>query len=127
MTTTTVSIATPDGPCTVEVSSPESGGALPPVIVFFDAAGLRPAANRIAERIASLGYTVFQPDLFHRSPPLTEFFGGEVTLKAFGKVFGDPELRGKFMAGYYMPALSYSNLEKTIGTLLDHASEVAPT
>jgi carboxymethylenebutenolidase len=36
------------------------------------------------------------------------------------KVFQDAELRGKFMAGYYLPALAYENLEKTVGAVLDH-------
>lgn len=120
--TTYSQLATPDGPCTVEVAKPDGAGPWPAVIVFFDAAGLRPAQTRIAERIAALGYLVFQPDLFHRSPPLTNLIGGEVTLGAIQKVFQDPELRGKFMAGYYTPALDYGNLAKTIGAVLDHIS-----
>ena len=97
--TTHIQIATPDGPCTVEVAKPEGKGPWPAVIVFFDAAGLRPAQTKIAERIAASGYLVFQPDLFHRSPPLSNLLGGEVTLGAIQKVFQDPEMRGKFMAG----------------------------
>jgi carboxymethylenebutenolidase len=120
MTTTLSQITTPDGPCTVEVVTPAGKGPWPAVIELFDAAGLRPAQTRIAERIAADGYIVFQPDLFHRSPPLSGLIGGEVTLAAMSKVFGDAELRGKFMAGYYMPALDYGNLEKTVGALLDH-------
>lgn len=120
MTTSRIQLATPDGPATVEVARPEGDGPWPAVIVFFDAAGLRPAQTRIAERIAAGGYLVFQPDLFHRSPPLASVLGGEPTLGALMKVFGDPEQRAKFMAGWYMPALAYGNLEKTIGALLDH-------
>ena len=117
---TNIQLATPDGPCTVEVATPSGKGPWPAVIVFFDAAGLRPAQTRIAERIASAGYKVFQPDLFHRAPPLSTLLGGEVTLSAIRKVFADPELRAKFGAGYYGPALDYGNLERTIGALLDH-------
>ena len=62
---------------------------------------------------------MLQPDLFHRAPPLTELLGGPVTLAAMGKVFKDPELRGKFMGGYYAPALAYENLTKTIGAVLE--------
>ena len=120
MTTSKIQIATPDGPCTTEVTKPEGNGPWPAVIVFFDAAGLRPAQTRIAERIAASGYVVVQPDLFHRSPPLQTLVGGEVTLGAIMHVFQDNELRGKFMAGYYLPALDYKNLEKTIGAVLDH-------
>ena len=120
MTTSTLQITTPDGPCTVEVTTPAGAGPWPAVIEFFDAAGLRPAQTRIAERIAADGYIVFQPDLFHRSPPLSTMLGGDPTLGAIMKVFGDPEQRAKFMASYYMPALDYGNLDKTIGALLDH-------
>jgi dienelactone hydrolase len=65
----------------------------PAVIVFFDAGGLRPAQARIAERIASSGYLVVQPDLFHRAPPLETLIGGPVTLASIVKVFQDPDLR----------------------------------
>jgi carboxymethylenebutenolidase len=120
MTTSTIELATPDGPCTTEVVTPEGRGPWPAVIMFFDAAGLRPAQTRIAERIAKGGYLVLQPDLFHRSPPVSTLVGGPVTLAAFSKIFQDPDLRGKFMAGYYLPALAYENLTKTIGSVLDH-------
>ena len=120
MTTTHIQIETPDGPCTTELVIPEGSGPWPAVVVCFDAAGLRPAQTRIAERIAGSGYVVLQPDLFHRSPPVSTLVSGPLTLAAFAKVFQDAELRGKFMAGYYLPALAYDNLEKTIGAVLDH-------
>ncbi len=124
MTTSLIQIATPDGPCTTELVVPETGGPWPAVIVFFDAAGLRPTQTRIAERIASSGYVVLQPDLFHRSPPISTLLGGgPVTLAAMMKVFSDPEQRGKFFAGYYGPALDYANLAKTIGAVLDHVEK----
>src|ERR1700689_457699 len=98
MTTSTIELKTPDGPCTTEVVTPDGSGPWPVVIVFFDAGGLRPAQTRIAERIAKEGYVVLQPDLFHRSPPLTELLGGPVTLSAMVKVFQDAQLRRKFLA-----------------------------
>src|SRR5580700_8180052 len=122
MTTSKIELKTPDGPCTTEVVTPEGGGPWPAVIVFFDAGGLRPAQTRIAERIAAGGYVVLQPDLFHRSPPLADLLGGPVTLAAMRSVFQDPALRGKFMGGYYMPALAYENLTKTIGAVLEHVA-----
>jgi carboxymethylenebutenolidase len=120
MTTSKIVLKTPDGPCTTEVATPEGSGPWPAVIVFFDAGGLRPAQTRIAERIAQGGYVAVQPDLFHRSPPLGDLLGGPVTLAAMVKVFQDAELRGKFMAGYYLPALAYDNLTKTVGAVLEH-------
>lgn len=120
--TTLFELATPDGPCNVELAQPAGAGAgpWPAVIVFFDAAGLRPAQTRIAERIAADGYLVFTPDLFHRAPPLSTLLGGEVTLGKIREVFSTPELRDKFIAGYYGPALDYGNLERTIGALLGY-------
>ena len=120
MATTTFQLPTPDGPCTVEMASPAGAGPHPAVIVFFDAAGLRPAQTHIAERIAALGYRVFQPDLFHRAPPVETILGTPVTLAALMGVFQDPEKKGPFIANYYAPAINYANLEKTIGALLDH-------
>jgi len=120
MTTSTTKIQTQDGSCTTEVVVPGGKGPWPAVIVFYDAGGLRPAQTRIAERIAADGYLVFQPDLFHRSPPLSTMLGGPVTLSSVVKVFQNPELRAKFMAGYYLPALDYGNLRTTVGALLDH-------
>jgi hypothetical protein len=42
------------------------------------------------------------------------------------KVFQDPDLRGKFMAGYYLPALDYANLGKPSAPCLT-TSRLAPT
>ncbi len=120
MATSKIELKTPDGPCTTEVVTPDGSGPWPAVIVFFDAGGLRPAQTRIAERIAKGGYVVLQPDLFHRAPPLEGLLGGPVTLAAMRKVFQDAELRGRFMASYYAPALAYENLAKTIGAVLEH-------
>nr|HEX4313378.1 dienelactone hydrolase family protein [Kofleriaceae bacterium] len=123
MTSSLIQIQTPDGPCTTELVVPAGTGPWPAVIVFFDAGGLRPAQTRIAERIASMGYVVVQPDLFHRAPqPLAEFLGQPVTLAAIMKVFGDPDMRAKFIAGYYGPAIDYANLKATIGAVLDHVA-----
>jgi carboxymethylenebutenolidase len=122
MATTLIQVETPDGPCTTEIAVPSGKGPWPAVIVFFDAAGLRPAQTRIAERIAQSGYVVFQPDLFHRVPGgVSALLGEPATLGALlTKVFADPERRGKFMATYYQPALDYTNLQKTVGAVLDH-------
>ncbi len=119
-----IQIPTPDGPCAAELVTPAGSGPWPAVIVFFDAGGLRPAQTLIAERIAKLGYVVLQPDLFHRSPPISTLLGGgPVTLAAMMKVVQDTELRGKFFADYYMPALAYDNLTKTVGAVLDHVEK----
>jgi carboxymethylenebutenolidase len=123
MPTTLIEITTKDGPCTTEVVTPEGAGPWPVVIEFYDAAGLRPAQTLIAERIAKMGYLVLQPDLFHRSPPLTSLVGGEITLASIGKVFADPDMRTKFMQGWYLPALSYANLTTTMTAVLAHIAK----
>jgi len=120
VSTSQFALPTPDGPCTTEVVVPSTPGPWPAVIVFFDAAGLRPAMTRIAQRIAAAGYLVAQPDLFHRSPPLATFLGAPPTLTAIRAVFADEPRRDKFNAAYYRPALDYGNLERTIGALLAH-------
>lgn len=122
MTITNISIATADGPCTTEVVAPDGGGPWPAVIVFFDAAGLRPSLTRLARRIAQGGYLVLQPDLFHRAPPLSTFLGGPPSLAAVRPVFRDEARRAQFDALYYQPALDYDNLRRTVGAVLDHLS-----
>ncbi len=48
--------------------TPAAGnGPWPGVILCFDGAGMRPAIDQIAQRIAALGYVVAVPDLFHRA------------------------------------------------------------
>lgn len=118
--TNIISIETADGACTTELVTPDGRGPWPAVILFYDAGGLRPSQTRIAERIAQSGYVVLTPDLFHRSPPVTEILGDPPTLAAVGAVFRDAERRAAFMADYYLPALAYANLTTTVGAVLDH-------
>jgi carboxymethylenebutenolidase len=119
--TPTFSLSTSDGPCTVEVAKPATiTGPWPAVIVCCDGAGVRPAQRRIAERIAAGGYIVFQPDLFHRSPPITKLLGDPPSLAELFKIFATPDGRAAFMTDYYAPAVDYKHLENTIGALLDH-------
>ncbi|MGE0786306.1 MAG: dienelactone hydrolase family protein [Sandaracinaceae bacterium] len=116
----TFELSTKDGLAKTQVVTPTGAGPWPAVVLFFDAGGLRPSQTRIAQRIAKGGYAVFIPDLFHRAPPLEELLGEAVSMDAVRRAFNDPVLRPKFFAGYYGPALDYTNLETTIGALLDH-------
>jgi carboxymethylenebutenolidase len=124
MPITTESIATPDGPCSTAVVTPDGAGPHPAVIFFCDAGGLRASMLRAAERIAATGYLVLVPDLFHRAPPIDELFGGPASFPAFRAMFADPERKPRFVRDYYLPALDYGNLERTIGAVLVHASRV---
>jgi carboxymethylenebutenolidase len=117
-----IQIQTADGPCTTVVATPEGTGPWPAVIVFVDAGGIRPSQIEIAERIARDGYVVLMPDLFHRSPPMSELIGGPVTMDAIIALFGDAVKGPKFHAGYYAHGVDNGKLEVTIGAVLDHIS-----
>src|ERR1041384_5737238 len=60
-----VTIKTPDGSCDAAFVHPASG-AHPGVIVWPDAAGLRPSMREIGKRIAAEGYSVLVPNPFYR-------------------------------------------------------------
>ena len=66
MRTEPLSIRTSDGECAAELFAPDGNGPWPAVIVYMDAAGIRPAMREIAQRIADDGYVVLLPNLFYR-------------------------------------------------------------
>ncbi|KQO36297.1 dienelactone hydrolase family protein [Aeromicrobium sp. Leaf245] len=56
----------PDGPIEAWVATPAVGeGPWPGVLLVVDAIGLRPQIHVMADRFASLGYTVLAPNVFH--------------------------------------------------------------
>lgn len=63
-------ITTPDGIAEAIVESSPEGG--PGVLLFMDAFGLRPRIREIAAQIASWGYVVLAPNVFHRSGTVAE-------------------------------------------------------
>src|SRR5882757_1400350 len=60
-----VSIKTPDGSCDAAFIHPASG-AHPGVLIWTDAAGLRPSMREIGKRLAADGYSVLVPNPFYR-------------------------------------------------------------
>lgn len=60
-------IQTDDGWCDAYAFSPRQGASCPPVLMYGDAFGIRPATLSLAEQIAKLGFYVLFPDLVHRS------------------------------------------------------------
>jgi carboxymethylenebutenolidase len=62
---TDVEIKTPDGTCDAAFLHPKSG-ALPGVLIWPDAFGLRPSMRDIGKRIAAEGYSVLVPNPFYR-------------------------------------------------------------
>ena len=122
MPTAKVTIATYDGPCSTELVTPDGEGPWPAVILLHDAGGPRTAMVQMAERIATMGYVVAVPDLFHREAPLREAFldGADVTLGAVLGLMSDAVKGPLFFQRYYGACLEYKNLETTIKAVLDH-------
>ena len=83
-----VTIRTRDGDCTCYALTPASGGPRPAVIVYMDAAGIRPAMLDMAQRLAEAGYVVLLPDLFYRYGPYGPFVPKEVFAGDFRAVLG---------------------------------------
>ncbi len=55
------------------VFHPDEGGPHPVVLYLMDAPGIRPALKDMASRLASAGYYVMLPFLYHRHSPYREF------------------------------------------------------
>jgi len=62
---TEVTVKTPDGICDAAFIHPASG-AYPGVIIWPDAAGLRPSMRDMGKRLAAEGYSVLVPNPFYR-------------------------------------------------------------
>lgn len=122
METTAVDVPTSDGVADAYLVRPDADGPFPAVLVFMDAFGLRPRLAEMAERIASRGYLVLVPNLFHRAgrAPLFDLSG-----------LRDPEQRGALF-GRLMPlihALTPEVVTRDTGAYLDFLAgrdDVAP-
>lgn len=60
-------IATADGAMQSFVVHPEEGGPFPVVLFYMDAPGKREELHDMARRLASVGYCVVLPNLYHRN------------------------------------------------------------
>ena len=83
-----VTVMTPDGTCDAAFIHPASG-SYPGVIIWPDAAGLRPAMREIGKRVAGEGYSVLVPNLFYRVGKSPQF------TTAANLDFKDPDLLAK--------------------------------
>jgi carboxymethylenebutenolidase len=63
-----VDLQTEDGTLDAYIFHPREGGSCPAVVMYMDAFGIRPALGDMAERLASHGYVVALPNLYHRTP-----------------------------------------------------------
>lgn len=77
-----VEIATADGPMTTFVFHPSEGGPHPVVLYLMDAPGIRPALRDMASRLATAGYYVMLPYLYHRGGPYREFGASDEDMHA---------------------------------------------
>jgi carboxymethylenebutenolidase len=66
-----IEVPVPGGAAEAWVSRPD-GEAHPGVLLFMDAYGLRPQIEQMADRIASWGYVVLAPNVFHREGTVEE-------------------------------------------------------
>ncbi|APR82267.1 Dienelactone hydrolase family protein [Minicystis rosea] len=66
MQTREIDIATPDGAMSAYEILPDGEGRRPAIVFVMDGLGYRDALKTMAERLASHGYHVLLPDLYHR-------------------------------------------------------------
>jgi carboxymethylenebutenolidase len=77
-----VDVTTPDGEMTTFIFHPEHGGPFPVVLYLMDAPSIRPALKDMASRLATAGYYVMLPYLFHRGGPYREFGASDEDVHA---------------------------------------------
>lgn len=66
MHTQEIDVATPDGAMSAYEITPDGEGRRPAILFLMDGLGYRAALKTMAERLASHGYHVLLPDLYHR-------------------------------------------------------------
>ncbi|HET6152402.1 MAG TPA: dienelactone hydrolase family protein [Marmoricola sp.] len=108
---TQIQIEAADGTTEAWLSRPDDQ-THPGVLLFIDAIGLRPEIGKIADRIASWGYTVLAPNVFYRSGTAEELAPpGDLT---------EPGAREAFFGtvGERMQALTTDRIVADIDTYL---------
>ena len=83
-----ITITTRDGKCPSHVFAPKSGSKFPAIVLYMDAAGIRPALIGMAERLSAAGYVVLLPDLFYRYGFYGPFDPKEVFKADFRAILG---------------------------------------
>lgn len=118
LSVTKLDVPTDDGVMDVHLHLPaghpaDGGPALPTVIMYPDAFGVRPAADAMAQRLADLGYAVALPNVHFRTPD-----AGPFDVRT---AFSDPTQRAKLMEA--MTAASAGAMAAT-GALLATLTDV---
>jgi carboxymethylenebutenolidase len=116
----TVEIQTAHGLAEAYLTRPDDQDGHPGVLFYVDAIGLRPRTREMADRIASWGYVVLVPNVFHRE--------GRVSDLAPDSDLRVPENRERFFEGAMKrvrrltPDASDPDARTWVATLLEHAS-----
>lgn len=80
-----LAIAAPDGSLDAQLFTPaDAAGPLPPVVLFPDIGGVRPAYDAKAQAVADGGYAVLLPNIYYRD------LAGPVSPE--GRSFRDPDV-----------------------------------
>lgn len=66
---TTLTLSASDGRADAYLARPADSDPHPPVLLYTDILGLRPSMQKIADRVAAAGYTVFAPNVHYRQSP----------------------------------------------------------
>ena len=97
---TNVNIKTADGTCDAAFIHP-TNGKHPGVLIWPDAAGLRPAMREMGRRLAGDGYAVLVPNLFYRVSKAPQYetaanidFGDPATRARLGPLMGSINAAG---------------------------------
>ena len=81
-----ITITTRDGECPSHVFTAQAGAKAPAIILYMDAAGMRPALIGMAERLSAAGYVVLLPDLFYNASAAEH--GWHKMLSFFNRTLG---------------------------------------
>jgi len=115
-----IEIQTADGTAEAYLTRPGDGAEHPGVLSYIDAIGLRPRIEEMADRIASWGYVVLAPNVFHRD--------GRAADLAPTEDLTVPGNREKFFAGgvadrvaALTPERSDADARRWVSALLEHA------
>ncbi len=100
-----IELRTADGTCPAYVAQPPGRGPFPPVLVYMDGVGIRPAMLEVGDRLATYGYLVLLPDLYYRSGPYEPMNARTV--------FVDPDQRKVLMERFMAPATSANVMADT--------------
>jgi carboxymethylenebutenolidase len=115
---TTIEIPTPDGAAEAFLARPDDR-AHPGVLFYMDAIGLRPRIAEMVDRIASWGYVVLAPNVFHRDGRMADLAPTEdLTVPAHREAFFAGAMR---RVRLLTPDRTDPDAQVWVAALLEHA------